>query len=395
MAPAAYTAQGSLVAASENRPCAVLSAGVACACALILAFCAAFALFPARIFRDNSLWQVPLLPGCSNFTQPAESLSPLGCPPPLLFPYGKTYESAAEFIQSAPLGCELLRHGGKDEVSKRLMGKHIVFIGDSVLRYQFRSLVYSLYFGHTNVKGPGNFTTPSETWEKDHGTYNKCYQRMQNDIPPAAFQCDCFRSQNSLEGFFENMYYYDSQHNFNLSFFFHSRFITGGHRPLGWQANFSSADLDVVAADTEIIAPVKPADFLSIGIPELVEHILEDIGTVDHVVVSMDHWGVPSHVSSGVYSLEEYALPLENLTVSPGAVIYAAGTTRGQNAVLLPLAKIRGWMIFDRAAIVEPLVWFFDWYGWSKDFIFADAMPHFFGAVYDRFNEGLLFLLLH
>ena len=34
----------------------------------------------------------------------------------------------------------------------RLRNKHVVFIGDSLLRYQFRSLLYSLHYGHTVTK---------------------------------------------------------------------------------------------------------------------------------------------------------------------------------------------------------------------------------------------------
>ena len=110
----------------------------------------------------------------------------LGCTPPLLFPYARKYKSPEDFIADAPVGCELFAHGGRLGVLEQLRGKHLVFIGDSVLRYQFRSLVYSLHFGHTRVKlRPGNATLPSETWERQHGTYNRYYQRMQAEIPPS------------------------------------------------------------------------------------------------------------------------------------------------------------------------------------------------------------------
>jgi hypothetical protein len=46
--------------------------------------------------------------------------------------------AALEWIMSFSLGCEFSSVGGREQVLEQLRNKHILFIGDSILRYQFR-----------------------------------------------------------------------------------------------------------------------------------------------------------------------------------------------------------------------------------------------------------------
>ena len=58
-----------------------------------------------------------------------------------------------------------------------------MFVGDSTIRYQFRSLLYSLHYGQTASKRGGGIAKgqpvdslpfPSETWEKEHASWARC-----------------------------------------------------------------------------------------------------------------------------------------------------------------------------------------------------------------------------
>jgi hypothetical protein len=294
---------------------------------------------------------------------------------------------------SFPLGCEFLSVGGREHVLEQLRNKHILFIGDSVLRYQFRSLLYSLHFGHTNIKGPGNSTHPSEVYGHNFGSYNRFFQQMQLDFTEEYFQCDCFR--NKAGNSFENMYYFEPEYNFNFTFFFHGNLIGGGHRPLRWKPEYKS-ELDIyVSQGDNASTPLVPLDFRGISVPEFVNMILDDVGTVDELVVSLgDHWNVPSvRGNESQYTWKDYARPLEQLVSTPNTPIYALSMRKHLPAPLTSLAREDNWKIFDRTAMVEPLVEFFQERQWPMDFIYADGI-HFWGWIYDILNAELLQVLL-
>jgi len=301
---------------------------------------------------------------------------------------------------SFPLGYEFTSVGGREHVLEQLRNKHILFIGDSILRYQFRALLYSLHFGHTNIKGPGNFTHPSEVYGWNFGSFNRFFQQMQNDFTEKYFQCDCFRnnSMNNLFSF-ENMYYFEPEYNFNFTFFFHGDAIDGGHRPLRWKAEYNTSELDIyVSLGNNATKPLVPLDFRGISVPDFVNMFLDDVGTVDELVVSLgEHWFVPSvrrKNNNSQYTWKEYARPLEQLLVSTtNTPIYALSTRKHLPAPLTSLAMEDNWKIFNRTAIIEPLVELFQERQWPMNVMNADKI-HFWGWVYDRLNAELLRVLL-
>jgi len=278
---------------------------------------------------------------------------------------------------------------------EQLRKKHILFVGDSVLRYQFRALLYSLHFGHTNIKGPGNSTHPSEVYGWNFGSFNLFFQQMQNDFTEKYFQCDCFRSNNS-ENLFENMYYFEPEYNFTFTFFFHGDAIVGGHRPLRWKPEYNKSELDIyVSQGDNASTPLVPVDFRDISLPEFVNMFLDDVGTVDELVVSLgDHWKVPCvGGDESNWTWEEYARPLEQLVSTPNTPIYALSTRKHLPAPLTSLAMEDNWKIFNRTAIIEPLVELFQERQWPMNVMNADKI-HFWGWVYDRLNAELLRVLL-
>ena len=63
--------------------------------------------------------------------------------------------SGDAFIQQWPRGCEFSPFGGRDAVASRLRGKHVLFVGDSLLRYQVYALLWDLHYGEGNDKRRG------------------------------------------------------------------------------------------------------------------------------------------------------------------------------------------------------------------------------------------------
>lgn len=303
--------------------------------------------------------------------------------------------TALEWIMKSPLGCEFSHVGGRGRVLEQLRNKHILFIGDSVLRYQYRALLYSLHFGHTNVKGPGNITHPSEVWKGNFHSFNRFYQQIQIDLTEEYFQCDCFRRHDTMAGMFENMYYFEPEYNFNLTFIVHTDWITGGHRPLRWKQEFNKSELDVyVSQGSNATAPIVAPDFLTISVPELVNMLIDDVGTVDELVVSLgDHWSMGAvGKESSKWTWEEYARPLERLVKASNTPTYALSTRTHLRAPLTSLATEDNWKIFNRTAIIEPLVELFQKQEWPMGLMYTDNV-HFWGWVYDRLNAELLEVL--
>ncbi len=168
-----------------------------------------------------------------------------------------------------------------------------------------------------------------------------------------------------------------------------------GHRPLRWKPEYKS-ELDIyVSLGYSATIPLVPVDYRGISVPEFVNMFLDDIGNVNGLVVSLSgHWKVPSVTGNeSQWTWEEYARPLEQLVSTPNAPIYALSTRKHLSAPLTLLAIEDNWRIFNRTAIVEPLVDFFQERKWPMNVSYADEI-HFWGWIYDRLNAELLKVLL-
>jgi len=106
------------------------------------------------------------------------------------------------------VGPDLAKQTTYDRViEKHLYGKSILFIGDSLTRYQYLNLVYFLATGEWSSPFPHNEN------EKEFASWNQFYatttQRNKYEI------CDCYRG-DSMQSIVENRYF--SIHNINISY---------------------------------------------------------------------------------------------------------------------------------------------------------------------------------
>lgn len=105
-----------------------------------------------------------------------------------------------------------------DLFTYRLSNKHIVFVGDSLMRYQYLALAYSLRHNeYLNVT-----MQPNLVQEKQWLSWQDFYRGTNNMLLPNE-HCDCFRKDsgrnmhNHLEQF-ENRYYVDADRNITLTY---------------------------------------------------------------------------------------------------------------------------------------------------------------------------------
>ena len=108
----------------------------------------------------------------------------------------------------------------------RLSNKHFIFVGDSLMRFQYLALVYLVKFKSIPVDDviPNIFT--AETW---HG-WNNYYTGTNSMFRPNEL-CDCYRDDDKYENrkHFENRYFTDSVKNISISYFQFSGTYLQGH----------------------------------------------------------------------------------------------------------------------------------------------------------------------
>ena len=116
-----------------------------------------------------------------------------------------------------------------------LHGQHIVFIGDSLTRYFYISLVYALKYSRFN----NDTIVPNIVKEEEWGNYNYFYGNSTKVLAPE--HCDCYRGKLSSPYNFENRYFYDDSHSFNLTYYQYWGHDIHGH----WQDH---GDYDILRA---------------------------------------------------------------------------------------------------------------------------------------------------
>ncbi len=96
-----------------------------------------------------------------------------------------------------------------------LRNKHLIFLGDSLTRYQYLDLLYLLTYSEYLIDTP-TYNIINEYTFPDLNTFYK----ITNKILAPYEKCDCFRdSSRHNENFeFENRYYYNPTQNISLSY---------------------------------------------------------------------------------------------------------------------------------------------------------------------------------
>jgi len=104
-----------------------------------------------------------------------------------------------------------------DDLARRtqsqLAGKHLLMIGDSLTRYQYISLAYTLR--HSRLPDAhmqrNLFTSPA------YHAFMDYFKRVNNVLSPYE-KCDCSREPMVFDRFFENHRYYDKQRNITVTY---------------------------------------------------------------------------------------------------------------------------------------------------------------------------------
>ena len=100
------------------------------------------------------------------------------------------------------------------EHSKLMNNQHIVMMGDSLMRYQYLSLVHLV---HTDSFVQQD-SHPNMLWEKDFNNFSEFYSFTSEKLKPNEY-CDCSRSTEFRHDTYENRYYHDSERNISISYF--------------------------------------------------------------------------------------------------------------------------------------------------------------------------------
>jgi len=100
-----------------------------------------------------------------------------------------------------------LSEASPSEYSKQMNNQHIMMIGDSLMRYQFLSLVYLLHKGYFVPEND----RPNILMEKTYGSWDSFYNGVTKVLEPRNY-CDCIPELH------EDHYYIDKKRNISVSF---------------------------------------------------------------------------------------------------------------------------------------------------------------------------------
>lgn len=126
------------------------------------------------------------------------------------------------FIRAEPMTpefqCFLDRkclEGLPDKIIKQLSNYHLVFIGDSLTRYQYLSMAYAIR--HRQLLNP--LSMPNLVEQKTFSTWDMFFETSNALLSPLEV-CDCQkRIGDDLTTWYENRYFYDPEFNITISYF--------------------------------------------------------------------------------------------------------------------------------------------------------------------------------
>ena len=285
-----------------------------------------------------------------------------------------------------------------------LAGRHLLFIGDSVLRYQVRHLIYALHFGRWLPRFRGSPTAPSPTHIPDYGSWGAYQANATADLGPDSFRCDCHRNFTHHQNHYETSYYYNREWNINVTYTWHGKGFKGAHYPMGhFHVPVTSPD-EMYADRTSTLA------WSGYNTSEVVDMILKGLGPVDEVIVAVG--GLWIHHPPFMPVSENYLAPLQRLLKDPHATpIYATvthdsdwyhdGKINGSFIDGVGVAKALRWRMLDRGGAVRQLRAALSGILHTQpdlnpqelvEMVQADQW-HFTGLVYQAFNSLLLTVL--
>jgi GDSL/SGNH-like Acyl-Esterase family found in Pmr5 and Cas1p len=164
--------------------------------------------------------------------------------------------------------CSLKRFTGS-EAQACLRGKHVVFIGDSLMRHQMEGLTILLETGERGEPVTGD-ATPHRPDFPNATNYNGC--------GPGPLRCDteAKRVRGDNDGIVKNRYYRNLRTATNLTAFGVYRYAAG-HFPVGWRPHTTPFNRTALGWQRG-------------GIPTIAKLIQEWFGQVDVVVANIGIW---------------------------------------------------------------------------------------------------------
>jgi hypothetical protein len=292
--------------------------------------------------------------------------------------------------------CGIKRFHHADTVSC-LRNKHVLFVGDSLTRYQYLSLVLFLEFGRWPEQMGGNRSHPGLLWEGEFGSWTD-YTVATNVVFNRRERCDCYKGEGPKERSktITNRDYFNPDLNINVTFIGWFEQLQG-HFPLGW------LDAPPLSKDSYRYVPPDWQGGIAI-LPDLMLSAFPQ--GFDEVVVNTGWWKVPQLSQGNVPLAKRLLHPLQRLlsVKQPGKVPIWATTTLNQHgkgaapprdgllgAPYLAALQL-GWRVLDRHGMTVALKRHLQDVGLPLEFGWADQL-HFRPFVYEEFNNMLLNIL--
>jgi hypothetical protein len=313
----------------------------------------------------------------------------------------------------------VLRRYSAGAARECLRGKHIVMIGDSLMHYQFQSLVLFLHTGR-HPRAVSRNPEPIITDDAKTPSF-----KFGDGCHLEGLRCDTsLFSNDSLSATANNRYYYNAEFDVNVTLLGIYEFANG-RSPVGWYP------------------PSVPFDdgweWKKGGIPRLAAVIQQNFGKVDEIVVNVGVWGMSAmfpaqyqsqqhYMTGAVEDVVEELRTLEALSRkvhwpsccilvelnfdlnlldvgAPQKPIWATTTelnpatrkdgiqsAKEQKGTGLLAAKQLSWRVLDRYGIKESLLEAYSSLGKTQGYVYVDFM-HFVPFINDEFNNVLLNML--
>jgi len=129
--------------------------------------------------------------------------------------------------------CKLHRYTAR-EARKCLQKRHLVLVGDSIVRLQYLSLMFFLHYGvYPDRSGNSTLGVPNIALEHPMKSWKELYHDLSKLYFNNTEVCDCFRTDLLSPRLYENRYYFDRRRNIRVTFFFDTCMKeVQGHFPL-------------------------------------------------------------------------------------------------------------------------------------------------------------------
>ena len=272
---------------------------------------------------------------------------------------------------------EISKMGNETRIQFQLNNLRLVFLGDSVMRYQYLDFIYYIHTGQWIQ----NDDYPNLVAERSFGSWSEFYN-ITNGAFDGKEKCDCYRTEEfDALSTFETRYYTDTIRNNYIAYYQKFGLLPAhGH----WEPEYG---FDNSSSTPGTIPTDYTFDNGTLWEYNWVDVILNHIGKLqprpDFLVLNAGLW---DHDLDNETILHEIQAACILLNISS---IYKTTTPRDYQGIMVYAYEITACEIFD---LCFNLSWTGDCFG--SDYYLDDGV-HFLANMNQRFNEQLLLLLKH